>query len=174
MKKKLVNYLGLANGITLSRIVMSIAICFFRTFSTCFTVLYVLCGISDVLDGFAARKTGSATDFGSKLDTVADAVFLGICAVKIDPYIVLPAYTVWWIAGIALCKVMIAVVSYWRNHRFQPPHTVLNKITGVLLFIFPFTLGKIDLSVSAVALCVLASAAALDEAFIIFKGGKGS
>ena len=37
-----------------------------------FYTLYLVAGVSDMIDGTVARKTGTAGAFGSKLDTAAD------------------------------------------------------------------------------------------------------
>ena len=48
---------NLANIITVSRIIISISIAFVIPFSSIFFLLYSYCGISDIIDGFVARKT---------------------------------------------------------------------------------------------------------------------
>jgi len=48
-----------------------------------FLILYVICGLSDVLDGIIARKTNTTSNFGAKLDTIADFIFVTILLIKI-------------------------------------------------------------------------------------------
>jgi len=43
----------------------------------------------------------------------------------------------------------------------------MNKVTGGLLFVFPLTLAFIDLRYSAVVLCMVATAAAIQEGYLI-------
>ena len=62
----------MANIITCLRIVCSIALLFCSVFSPAFYTLYIAAGISDMTDGTVARKTGTVSEFGSKLDTAAD------------------------------------------------------------------------------------------------------
>ena len=45
-----------ANYISISRIIMSLILFFTETFSIPFYIIYIYCGISDMLDGFIARK----------------------------------------------------------------------------------------------------------------------
>ena len=66
----------IANIITLCRIPGSIGLLFCPVFSDRFYVLYLFCGLTDMVDGTIARKTGAVSEFGSSLDTVADFLFV--------------------------------------------------------------------------------------------------
>ena len=59
----------MANIITCIRIICSIVLLFCPVFSPVFYALYITAGVSDMLDGAVARKTGTVSEFGSKLDT---------------------------------------------------------------------------------------------------------
>lgn len=65
----------IANILTSCRILGSILLLFFPTFSVEFYIIYIFCGFSDMTDGTIARKTNSVSRFGSRLDTVADLFF---------------------------------------------------------------------------------------------------
>ena len=65
----------IANIITGFRILCSILLMFFPVFSAQFYITYLLCGVSDMVDGTVARKTNSISEFGARFDTVADFVF---------------------------------------------------------------------------------------------------
>ena len=65
----------MANIITYCRILCSISMMSFHMPSISFFLLYMICGLSDVLDGIIARKTNTASDFGARLDTIADFIF---------------------------------------------------------------------------------------------------
>ena len=49
-------------------------------------------------------------------------------------------------------------------------HSVINKVTGGLLFLFPLTLAWIDLKFSAAVVCAVATIAAVDEGYLIQSG----
>ena len=59
---------NIANIITGSRIVFSIAILFIPPFAPMFYVLYAAAGLTDMIDGTVARKTNTVSAFGAKLD----------------------------------------------------------------------------------------------------------
>ena len=69
----------MANIITIIRILCSIVLLFCPAFSSTFYAFYITAGISDMVDGWVARKTNTVSEFGSKLDTVADIIF--VCAI---------------------------------------------------------------------------------------------
>ncbi|MBO6094368.1 MAG: CDP-alcohol phosphatidyltransferase family protein, partial [Oscillospiraceae bacterium] len=69
----------MANIITFFRITAGIALFFCPMFSPAFYVLYIVAGLSDMLDGFVARKTDTVSEFGSRLDTIADFVLVAVC-----------------------------------------------------------------------------------------------
>ena len=70
---------------------MSVILSFF---SISFSIMYLFCGITDMVDGTIARKTKSMSEFGARLDTVADSVFVAVCFVKILPLMQFPIRTI--------------------------------------------------------------------------------
>ena len=70
----------IANIITGSRIIFSLLLVFIPLSSAWFCVFYLFCGLTDMIDGAIARKTGSVSKFGARLDTVTDFVFMFVCA----------------------------------------------------------------------------------------------
>ena len=155
----------LANIITGLRIIGSVVLLFFDVPSLPFYITYLLCGFSDMIDGAIARKTNAVSSFGSKLDTVADIVFMAACAVKVLPMIHLPVWLWIWIAVIALIKVTNIVWGFVRKKQLVDYHAVLNKITGSLLFLLPFTLQFIEPMYSFAVVCMIATIAAIKEGY---------
>ena len=66
----------MANVITGLRILVSAVLVFCPVFSPIFYVLYLIAGLSDMVDGIIARKTNSVSEFGSKFDSIADFIFV--------------------------------------------------------------------------------------------------
>ena len=158
----------MANIITGIRIVMSAFLLFCPAFSPAFFALYTAAGASDMIDGAVARKTGTVSEVGSRLDTIADIVFAAVCLVKVIPVLDVPVWLSVWIAVIAFLKAANIAVGYIRQKAFVSVHSVINKVTGGLLFAFPLTLNFIDLKYSAAAVCVVATAAAIQEGFTVW------
>ena len=157
----------MANIITIVRILCSIAILFCPVFSVAFYSLYIAAGLSDMIDGWVARRTHTVSEFGAKLDTVADFVFLVVCLVKLLPVMDVPVWLYVWIGIIAVIKIINIVSGYVVQKRFVAVHSVMNKVTGVLLFVLPLTLSFIDLNYSATVVCIIATFAAVQEGHFI-------
>jgi len=157
----------MANIITIVRILCSIAILFCPVFSVAFYSLYIAAGLSDMIDGWVARRTNTVSEFGAKLDTIADFVFVVVCLVKLLPVMDVPVWLYVWIGIIAVIKVINIVSGYVVQKRFVAVHSVMNKVTGVLLFILPLTLSFIDLKYSATVVCIIATFAAVQEGHFI-------
>lgn len=160
----------MANMVTCCRIVCSLWMLFFPAFSGGFYVLYGICGFTDMIDGAIARKTNTASRFGAALDTVADFVFALCALIKLLPALSLPRWLWLWIAAIAAFKMVQAVWGFFKHKRFLAVHTHLNKLTGLLLFLLPFSIALWDGTCSAAVLCLLSTAAALEEGHWIRSG----
>ena len=109
----------MANIITILRIICSIFILFYLPFSIEFYILYLLAGLTDMIDGTVARK-------------------------------------------------IINVISGFVVHnKFVVEHTIMNKFTGLLLFILPLTLTIVDLKYTSIVVCLFATFAAIQEGHLI-------
>ena len=63
--------------ITSVRIAASLVLLFFSMEYTWFLIIYTITGLTDALDGCLARRTGTASEFGARLDSIADLLFYG-------------------------------------------------------------------------------------------------
>ena len=160
----------MANIITGIRIVCSIALLVFPVFSPAFYALYILAGVSDMIDGTVARKTGTVSEFGSKLDTGADFVLAAVCLVRVIPIIHPPIRLIIWMIVIAAIKAVNLVSGYITRRKIAVLHTAANKVTGILLFVLPLTLTFLDLKYSGAVVGALATFAATQEGHMIRTG----
>ena len=162
----------MANIITSCRIICSILLLSFPVFSTWFYSLYIISGLTDMFDGTVARRTNSSSEFGSRLDTIADFIFVAICLIKILPVIDIPEWGWIWLIVIALIKITNVVSGFICQKKFVAEHTIMNKITGLLLFLLPLTFVFINLKYSAGVVCAAATYAAIQEGHFIRSGSK--
>ena len=153
----------IANILTGCRILGSILLLFFPVFSIGFYITYILCGFSDMIDGTIARKTNTATQFGSQLDTIADFLFVAASLFRLLPAIHIPRWLRIWGGVIAAIKISNIPWGYVSKKQFISLHTVMNKITGLLLFLLPPALQFIESRYSFAVVCIIATIAAIQE-----------
>ena len=157
----------IANIITGFRVLISIALLFCPVFSPVFYMLYLIAGLSDMIDGTIARRTNTVSEFGARFDTAADFVFAVVCLIKFLPVISMPICLCVWIVFIALIKIINTISGYIVQRKLVAVHSVMNKVTGVLLFILPLTFPIVPLKYLAIPVCAVATIAAVQEGHYI-------
>ena len=160
----------IANIITSSRIIFSLPLLFIPVSSAWFYVFYLFCGFTDMIDGTIARKMGAVSKLGTKLDTIADFVFMLVCSIKILPLIRIALWLWVWIIIIASIKIFNISLVFIRKKKLISIHNVFNKITGFALFLLPLSLTFVETNYSVATICVLATIAVVQEVYFIAKG----
>ena len=153
----------IANIVTSIRILGSVCILYSSVFSPLFYSIYLLCGFTDMIDGTIARKTNSVTSFGSHLDSIADLIFLIAASIKILPAIYIPNWLWFSILIVFIVKIAAVIWRYIIVQQFMLKHTLLNKITGFLLFLLPLSLSFVEIKYSGGIVCIVAFLSALQE-----------
>ena len=157
----------MANAITILRMAASIVLLFCPVFLPAFYTVYIIAGVSDVLDGIVARKTNTESRFGARLDTIADFMFVIVCLIKLLPILRIPAWLYAWIGIIAFIKAVNIISGFVVQKKLVAVHSVMNKATGTLLFLLPLTLPAVPLKYSAIVVCAVATFAAIQEGHFI-------
>lgn len=160
--------MNIPNAITVSRILFAILIVFSTPFSSSFYTFYLLGGLTDMIDGMVARKLNQQSLSGARLDAMADFVFVIAVFVKILPYIDMPRWAWIWIIAITLIKIVNWGLSILKFHKIVSEHTVMNKLTGLILFLLPFCIDRSTGAIPVIAVfasCSVATFAALQERF---------
>ena len=125
-----------------------------------------------MIDGTVARKTKSASEFGARLDTVSDFVFMTVALIKFVPHLHIPVWLWIWIGIIAMIKLGNVVWGFVRTKKLISPHTILNKVAGLLLFLLPVTIRFVDLTYTLPIVCTVATVAAMHEVFFTYSEKK--
>ena len=123
-----------------------------------------------MIDGVVARKMGTVSEFGTKLDTAADFILVVVCLIKLIPVIHVPNWLIIWIIVIAVIKAINLISGYIIRKEILVLHTSMNKVTGILLFVLPLTLTFIDLKYSGTVISTLATFSAIQEGHLIRTG----
>ena len=159
------------NCITILRIVGTFGFIFTKPLTKWFYIIYFFTGITDVLDGFLARKLKVTSEFGAKLDSVADMLFNTTMIVKILPVLIdmLPVY-IWYAVGlIAVIRIACYVVAAVKFKKFASLHTIMNKVTVFIIFTVPFFANTKFLVPVCMIICAMGIIATTEELFIHIK-----
>ena len=160
----------MANAVTMFRMAAGFFLLFTQVFSPAFYVLYIAAGLSDMLDGFVARRTNTVSSFGAKLDTAADYVFASAGLMKLLPVLDIPAWLYVWTGIIAFIKIGNLISGFFLLGTFAAVHSAANKAAGALLFLLPLTIPFVPVVYSAIAVCFAAAFAAIQEGYYIRIG----
>lgn len=156
------------NLLSLARIILSLFLIFLYPMKLYFLLVYIFCGITDILDGFIARKINATSELGSKLDSFADMIIIFVILFKFIPIMNLNLFMIVWLICITILKSLCILVVFIRFNQFGMVHTYMNKITGSLIFIYPilnyFTSSKFYIFI----IFIFASITAIEEILIDF------
>ena len=155
----------LPNVISTLRIAGSISLLFCDVKGWPFWILYGLCGLSDILDGWLARKLHAESKTGSVLDSVADIMLVACCAIRLLPVLSIPVWLWIWAGVIIFIKIVNQVSALIFCKRFCFPHTLANRLTGLFLFLSAPTVFWSLIPIALVA--ALATFAAVQEGHFI-------
>ena len=157
----------LPNILSLLRMVGAVALLLSDVSGVLFGVLYIVCGISDIADGWLARKLKCVTRTGALLDSVADICFVACLCPLLLPILELPQWLWLWAGVIVAFKVVNQLSAVWVHGRCCFPHTLANKWAGFLLFIaVPMTICSIiPISIAA----FVATFAAIHEGCVLAR-----
>ena len=160
--------MNVPNIITFLRIICALSLIAIKPFSALFFLVYTITGVTDVLDGWIARKTHTSSEFGARLDSIADIVFYGVTAVKIMPALwnVLTPLIWLMIAIVALIRIISYTVALIKYRRFASLHTYMNKLTGFLIFTVPYIISQSFAMPACMIISIVAMLAALEELII--------
>lgn len=130
------------NMVTLIRIGAAISLFFIEPMSVAYLIVWGVCGFSDAVDGFLARKLHAESKFGSILDSFSDLFFYTVMVITLWNHILrtigIPGLIT---AGVGLLFQLIGyIICAIKFHAFSALHTYANKILGVYFYLFPFAL----------------------------------
>ncbi|MEY8001043.1 CDP-alcohol phosphatidyltransferase family protein [Clostridium sp. Mt-5] len=154
------------NCISFSRIIFSLILIFVNPLSITFYVIYIICGLSDIMDGFIARKTKTMSSLGAKLDSIADMIMTGVLLFVFYSILNPTAEIIIWVISIGIIRLSSMIVAIKKYKTFASIHTYGNKITGIVLFIFPIMLSYIYIAMLMYIICIVATISAIEELII--------
>ncbi len=159
---------SLPNILTSLRIVGAVILLFSTPFNWLFYTVFILCGLSDALDGVIARAMNCCSELGAKLDSVADLSFYSVMLLRVLPFLWthLPKYVFVFAALVISVRITIYIYVGIRYRRFASVHTYANKLTGFSLFIVPLVAETPLLLTVSLAVCIFGAYACIEELII--------
>ena len=157
-----------ANVLTSMRIAFSGVMLLLKPLSPTFYCVYALAGLTDILDGAVARKTGTESRAGEVMDSAADLVFAAAALVCLLP-IYKEEIPFWLWAAVAFViylKIKNTIAVFVMQRRLVKGYTFLNKITLLAVFLLPFVCNRVPIAVYG-GICAGLALAATAEAFIL-------
>jgi len=125
----------LPNAITISRFVLVASLIFITPLSLASIIIFLLAGVTDMVDGALARKIKDAhSEIGAELDSLAD-VFMAVITV----FFIVPTMDIWprfWYVILAALgfKLLSAIPGIIKHRKVFFLHTLSNKVLALILF----------------------------------------
>lgn len=125
---------SIPNIITLFRIIFAALLLVIPCNNIMFLFIYVLCALTDILDGYIARRYGLSSKTGAKLDSFADGAVGFVIAILLYKEKLLAPY-VGLITMVVLIRLINLIVTRLRFKQWGMLHTLGNKATGFMVFL---------------------------------------
>ena len=102
-----------------------------------------------------------------RLDTMADFLYAAVAFGKLLPVIRIPVWIWVWAAAIAVVKLVNLIWGILRRKQIPSLHTIMNKLSGLCLFLLPLTTALVELRYTAPVVCAVATVAAVQEGYYV-------
>lgn len=161
------------NVISMLRIILSLGmIIFLKQLGAAFWILYFICGISDLADGWIARRYGVTSRAGEVLDSIGDVMLIGATGYMVLKSVMIPGWLWICLFMIAGIRMLSLLTGYVRYGTWATIHTYANKAAGLALFIgIPFYV-HLRWDFVMILLCVLSAVSAIEELAIQLAADK--
>lgn len=138
--------------------------------------IFAVAVATDVADGWWARRRGTASDRGARLDSLADVVFVAATAWVVVTAVILPPAAIVGaaIAIVGTIRVASLLVGRLRLDTWAIMHTDLNRASGAALAVAAgIGIWRAELPVAVlVAASGIALAAAVEELIIVARAPR--
>ncbi|MDD7794492.1 CDP-alcohol phosphatidyltransferase family protein [Clostridium sp. 'White wine YQ'] len=162
---------NIPNMLSSLRIVFSIFLLTLIPHKIIFVAIYIFIGLTDVLDGFIARRYGLESDLGAKLDSFADFVFyLIFLIIFLKEYSSIINFNrVIMLILIIAIRILNLLFTKIKYKEFVFIHTIGNKLSGLIIFLMPIMLIFIKSPILVWTILIIVLISALEELLITIK-----
>jgi CDP-diacylglycerol--glycerol-3-phosphate 3-phosphatidyltransferase len=166
------------NLITISRFFGAVSLLYIAHMTSVYAVyilyaVYAACIVSDIADGWLARKFKVTTNYGAILDSSADLVLIGVVLVVfifLLPHLLPLQAWMLYLVGLVLATRAVALsIGYYKYKTMTLLHTYANKGAGLVMACFPFFFALFYPSIAFLIIFAAAFLSALEELVITIK-----
>ena len=161
------------NALSLTRLFLCIPLALLLPFSVFYIVLFIIAGVTDLLDGKLARRIKNGTsELGATLDSIGD-----VCLVGVIIFAIMPKMETWgwlWIAYVSVLALKVIVstgIGYIKFKEIISLHTISLKVLFTGFFIYPllyyFVGAGLVVNVFSIVLITFALIVVIEEILII-------
>ena len=156
------------NMLSFMRLFLIIPLLLWTPFELPFMIVYIVAGVSDMIDGPIARKLNATSQFGATLDGGADILLVLVVLFRLLPLIKIPNWIMVWIVIVIFMKAISSIIGYIRHRRIIFLHTYSNKFFIFALFLFPIFYSFMEDEVTAILtiLLIIATLAFAEDIYI--------
>ena len=129
------------NILTSLRILCASLLLAVPVYSARFYLLYLICGVTDFLDGRLARRFHVASKAGASLDNIADYTLLMSTAIKVLPTLLLDLWTLVWGICMLTAHISSSVIAWIKYKRIVVLHTFAYRLLGGAVYVIPLLAG---------------------------------
>jgi len=163
---------NIPNILSISRILVSGLLFFLMNEPALFTALYLYCGISDVADGYLARKFNVESSLGAKLDSLGDFIMYSLIVVVflMKTKILQNDIIVGLLIFIFLLKFFNFLLIKVKFKQWGMLHTIGDKCSGIIVYlILPVYILFPGVSfILLILVCAFAALVTVEETLILF------
>jgi len=126
-------FFTLSNIISLLRLLLAIPVCIgilYDWSDSLLLILALLAYISDILDGFLARKYNDISEWGKILDPLADKILVGSAAISL---MIVGKLSIWYIALVLGRDIAILIAGFLSSRKlgYVLPSTYMGKVAVI-------------------------------------------
>ena len=154
------------NILSFIRLMAIIPLVLLTPFELPFMIIYVIAGLTDMLDGPLARKLNVTSQFGAALDGGADFLLVLVVLFRVLPLIRLSSFVMGWIFVAIIMKFSSSIIGYMRHKQLIFLHTYANKFLIFALFLFPLFYAFMEADTVFIGILIIAMFAFGEDLYI--------
>lgn len=154
------------NILSTSRIILSLSILLFTPMTPGYFIVIALCGITDFLDGYTARKYNLVSEHGSHLDSLGDFTFAVSLVLGFIMYFDWEPWMIAWAVLLAGTRLAAIIIGYIRYKKIPFVHSYINKTAGFIIFFVPFIIPFLGFTLTFILFCSLYTLSSIEYVLI--------